>query len=257
MTMFKYIWLKEVKAELYTWKSLAWLLVNSLIFSVTAYLLLTDRELSLLDHTEMLWLFGKIIIGSTLLVVVIDAASLITSEFENETIEDLILTPLSVKDFVFGKLLASLTLWALVYVVAVPYMIITSTGTKLMAAFLGYTALLGTLAVLGFTMFIFAISFLYRSLKNTLTTSLTLLLALSIPALFSTTLKNNALARILGNINPLDNIFSSLDNVLVDYKISITQNVTFIIPLIVFCVLMFAILLFSMKVFKRKGIIKD
>jgi len=195
--------------------------------------------------------------GSALLVVVIDASSLITSEFENETIEDLILTPLSVKDFVFGKLFASLTLWILVYVVAVPYMIVTSAGTKLMAAFLGYTALLGTLAVLGFTMFIFAISFLYRSLKNTLTTSLALLLALSIPALFSTTLKNNALARILGNINPLDNIFSSLDNVLVDYKISITQNVKFIIPLIVFCVLMFAILLFSMKVFKKKGIIKD
>ncbi|TRZ50193.1 hypothetical protein D4Q80_00705 [bacterium] len=256
MTKFKYIWLKDLRAELYTWKSLAWLLVTSLIFSVTAYLLLTDRELSLLDHTEMLWLFGKIIIGSALLVVVIDAASLITSEFENETIEDLILTPLSVKDFVFGKLLAALTLWVLVYVVAVPYMVVTSLGTKLMGVFLGYTALLGTLAVLGFTMFIFAISFLYRSLKNTLTTSLTLLLALSIPALFSTTLKNNALARILGIINPLDNIFSSLDNVLVDYKVSITQNLTFIMPLVLFCIVMFVILIFSTKLFTRKGIIK-
>ena len=254
--MFKYIWLKDLKAELYTWKSLAWLLVASLIFSVTAYLLLTNRELSLLDHTEMLWLFGKIIIGSALLVVVIDASSLITSEFENETIEDLILTPLSVKDFVFGKLLASLTLWALVYIVAVPYMVVTSSGTKLMGAFLCYTALLGTIAVLGFTMFVFAISFFYRSIKNTLTTSLTLLLALSIPALFSTALKKNALAQILGNINPLDNIFSCLDNVLVDFKVSIVQNLTFIIPLIVFCAVMFVILIFSVKVFKSKGIIK-
>lgn len=256
MKMFKYIWLKDLKAELYTWKSLAWLLVTSMIFSVIAYLLLTNRELSLLDHTEMLWLFGKIIIGSALLVVVIDASSLITSEFENETIEDLILSPLSVKDFVLGKLFASLTLWLLVYAVALPYMVVTSSGTKLMGAFLGYTALLGTIAVFGFTMFVFAVSFLYRSLKNTLTTSLTLLLALSIPALFSTTLKNNALAKILGSINPLDNIFSSLDNVLVDYKVSIAQNLTFIMPLVLFCVAMFVILIFSTKVFKRRGIIK-
>jgi len=257
MAMFKYIWLKDIKAELYTWKSLAWLLVNSIIFSVTSYLLLTDRELSLLDQTEMLWLFSKIIIGSALLVVVIDASSSITSEFEHETIEDIVLTPLSVKDFVLGKLFASLTLWALVYVVAVPYMIVTSAGTKLAVAFLGHTALLGTLAVIGFTMFIFAISFFYRSIKNTLTTSLTFLLALLIPALFSTALKKNTLAQILGSINPLDNIFSSLDNVLVDYKVSIVQNLAFIIPLILFCTVMFVILIFSIKVFKRKGIIKD
>jgi ABC-type transport system involved in multi-copper enzyme maturation permease subunit len=256
MQMYKYIWLKDLKAELYTWKGLVWLPVTTIIFSVTSYLLLTNRELSLLDQTEMLWLFGKIIIGSSLLAVIIDASSLITSEFEHETIENLFLTPLSLKDFVIGKLLASLSLWALVYVVAVPYMVVTSAGSGLTGAFLGYIALFGTLAVIGFATLVFAVSFLYRSMKNTLTTSLVVLLALSIPALFSSALKNTTLARIFGNINPVDNVFSALDNILVDYQTSLGQNLRFIIPLIVFCAAMLVILILSMRVFRRDGIIK-
>lgn len=255
--MFKYIWLKDLRAELYTWKSLLWLLLTSIIFSITIYLLMTDKELSLLDQTEMLWLLSKIIIGSALLILVINASSLITSEFEHETIEDLFITPLSLKDFVLGKLCASLTLWALVYVVAIPYIIVASAGSKLTGAFLGYMALFGTLAVIGFTLLVFAVSLLYRSVKNTLTTSLSILLALSIPALFSSSLKNNSIARIFASINPLDNIFSSLDNVLVDYQTALGQNFLFILRVILFCASMSVVLIFSTIVFKKRGIIKD
>ena len=85
--MIKEIWLKEIKGELYTWKSTVWLLIASLLFSFTSYLLLTNKELSLLDQTELLWLLGKIIIGVGFLIVAVDASSLITSEFEKETAE--------------------------------------------------------------------------------------------------------------------------------------------------------------------------
>ncbi len=251
--MYKYIWLKEIKSELYTWKSLVWLLLTSLIFSVTSYLLLTNKELSLLDQTELMWLLGKIIIGITLLVVTIDASSSITSEFEKETAESLFLTPLSIKDFILGKLLALLSLWGVLYVVAIPYVYVASLGSKLFFPFLAYIALLGTLGVVGFTLIIFAISFLYRSSKNTLTTSLIFLLALSIPALFSTTLKNNTPAQILSHINPVDSIFASLDNVLVDYQTSLAQNWIYIIPLIAFCLIGLILLIFSVRFFKKRG----
>jgi ABC-type transport system involved in multi-copper enzyme maturation permease subunit len=255
--MVEYVWSKDLQSELYTWKSLVWLLVVSIIFSITSYLLLTNKELSLLDQTEMLWLFSKIIIGTALLIIIIDSSSLITTEFENETIENLLLSPLTIRDFVLGKVATSLSLWALIYIVSVPYMIVTSSGSGLAAAFLGYTALYGTLAALGFTMLAFAVSFPYRSMKNTLTTSLVVLLALSVPALFSSTLKNNALATIFGHINPLDNIFSSLDNVLVDYQTSLGQNMIYITPILVFCVLMLGALFVSVMIFKKEGIVKS
>jgi len=76
------------------------LLISSLLFSVTCYVLLTNKELSLLDQTELLWLLGKVIIGVALLVVTVDASSIITAEFERETAESLFLSPVSLTDFV-------------------------------------------------------------------------------------------------------------------------------------------------------------
>ena len=255
--MIKIVWLKDFMAELYTWKSMAWLLIASVVFSITSYLLLTDKELSLLDQTEMLWLFGKIIIGAALLVVIIHASSLITSEFENETAENLFLSPLTMRDFVIGKLLAALSLWVLVYVVSVPYMLVTSAGSGLTLAFVGYVALFGTLCILSFALLAFAVSFPFRSMKNTLTTTLVVMFALSVPAFFSSTLKNNAAAAGFARINPVDNVFSALDNILVDYHTQILQNMTYLLPVVVFCVLMTAALVFSAKIYGGRVIAGD
>ena len=255
--MIKYIWLKELKAELYTWKSTLWLLIASLIFSFTSYLLLTNQELSLLDQTELLWLLSKIIIGVAFLIVTIDASSIITTEFEKETAETLFVAPIRLRDFILGKLLASLTLWGALYVVAVPYMLVTSSGTNLAPAFLGYVALLGTLGVAALVMVIFAISFLYRSSKNTLTTSLVILLAFSIPALFSSTLRNNTVAQVFSRINPVDNIFESLDNVLVDYQLTLVNNWPYILHLILFCLFGVAFMAFAARRFQARGVIEN
>jgi ABC-2 type transport system permease protein len=178
-TVFKYIWRKELQGELYTWKSMLWLVIASLLFSSTCYLLLTDRELSLLDQTELMLLLGQIIIVVALLIIAIDASSIITAEFENETAETLFLTPLSIKDFLLGKFLASFTLWVLLFLVALPYIIVASSGSRLTMAFIGYIALLGTLGIIGVMAFIFAISLLFRSTKNTLTTSIITLFTLT------------------------------------------------------------------------------
>lgn len=251
------IWLKEIKGEIYTWKSTAWVLIASLLFSFTSYLLLTDKELSLLDQTEMLWLLGKIIIGVGLLIITIDASSVLTSEFEKDTAESLFLTPITLGQIICGKILFVITLWLAIFAVSVPYILVTSAGSNLAIAFLSYVLLLGTLATVGFSMLIIAISLLFRSSKNTLTTSLIILLALAVPALFSSTLKINSVAGFFSRINPIDATFSSLDNVLVDYQTSLMKNLQFLVPLLVFCVLTLAILVLSAKQFHKKGIVKD
>jgi len=255
--MIKQLWLKEIRAEFCTWKSTLWLLIASLLFSFTNYLLLTNKELSLLDQTELLWLLGEIIYRCSFLIIAIDASSIITTEFEKETAESLFLSPISLKDFIIGKFLASITLWVMVFIVAVPYIIVASSGSNLALPFLMYTAILGTLGISGLIMIIFGISLLYRSAKNTLTTALVILLAFSIPALFSSTLKNNTVAGFFSRINPVDNIFSSLDNILVDYQTSLLQNVKYILPLLIFCIVGGMFLVFAAKRFEKEGTIKN
>jgi ABC-2 type transport system permease protein len=255
--MFATVWLKEVKAHLFTWKGLVWLVLAALLFSLTCYLLLTDAELTLLDHSEMLWLLSMIIIGTAFLIVTIDASSTITSEFENGTAESLFLSPLPLRDFILGKLLASLTLWFAILAVATPYIIVTAAGTGLAPAFLGYVALLGTLGIIALITVIFGLSLLFRSVKSTLTTSLVVLLAFTVPALFSSTLKSNPTARFIAQINPVDNIFASLDNVLVDYQRSMAQNWRFIWPLLAFLVIALGFMLLAAKRFRRQGVVRS
>ncbi len=255
--MFKHVWKKEIQGELYTWKSMLWLVIASLLLSFTSYLLLTNQELSLLDQTELMLLLGQVIISVAMLIVSIDASSIITTEFEKETAESLFLSPLSMKDFLLGKFFSSLTLWAAIFVVSLPYIFVASAGSGLTLAFIGYVALLGTLGIAGLIAFIFGVSLLYRSTKNTLTTSLVVLLILATPALFSSTLKTNAPSQFFSPINPVDNMFSSLDNVLVDYQTSLSQNWHFLLPLLVFCLLAVGLLAFAARRFKKQGIIKN
>jgi ABC-type transport system involved in multi-copper enzyme maturation permease subunit len=255
--MWKHIWKKEISGGLYTWKNMVWLLIASLLFSFTSYLLLTDKELSLLDQTELLWMLSQVIAGVGMLVVTLDASLILTSEFEGETAESLFLAPVSLTDVILGKLSASISLWFFVYLVAVPYIFVASAGTNLVWPYLIYLFCLGTLGIIGFIMLVFALSLLFRSSKNTLTTSLVILLLMAVPALFSTTLKNNPFAQFLGRINPVDNIFGSLDNVLVDYQLTLSQNIKFIFPLIVFVALMYGFMFLSMRYFRRKGVLSQ
>jgi ABC-type transport system involved in multi-copper enzyme maturation permease subunit len=254
--MIKHLWQKEIQAELYTWKGMLWLVIAAVLFSFTSYLLLTNSELSLLDQTELMWLFSKIVIAAALLIVTIDASLLITNEFEHETLESLFLAPVTLPMFVLGKILSSLTLWAAVLVVATPYIIVISAGTHLAPAFIGYVALLGTLGVLGFTFLIFGISLFFRSVRNSITTGLIVLFVFAVPALFAANLKNGVAAQVFSRANPIDNIFSALDNILVDYKTALLNNWQFILPLLLFCAVTFLILIFSMTLFKKRGIIR-
>jgi ABC-type transport system involved in multi-copper enzyme maturation permease subunit len=254
--MFRYIWQREMRGELYTSKGMLWLVIASVVFSFTTYLLLTNKELSLLDQTEMMWLLAKVIVAVALLVVTIDAASIVAIEFEKETIETLFLAPISLADFIVGKLLVSLSLWAAVLIVAIPYILVASAGSGLAAAFVAYMGLLGSLGVLGFAMLVLGMSVLYRSTKNTLTTALVVLLACGAPALFASSLKNTLVSRVLSSVNPVDNIVSALDNVLVDHKTSLMQNWQFILPLVMFCAIACAFLVAAAKRLERQGIIK-
>jgi ABC-type transport system involved in multi-copper enzyme maturation permease subunit len=254
--MIRHIWWKEVRAGLYTWRSTFWLPIASLIFSFTSYLLLTDKELSLLDQTELLWLLSKVVIGVAFLITTIDASTTITSEFEKETAESVFLSPVRLRDFIVGKLLAPLTLWAALFIVALPYMIVASAGTRLAPAFVGYVAFLGALGIAGMVMVVFAVSLLFRSSKNTLTTSFVVLLAISIPAFFSGTLRTGAVTQIVSRLSPMDNIFAALDNVLVDYHLSPLMNVQHIAPLVAFDLVGLVFLVFAARRFERLGIVR-
>jgi ABC-type transport system involved in multi-copper enzyme maturation permease subunit len=255
--MIKTIWFKEVREQLYTWKGLSWLFLTSFILSVTIFLLLTNVELNLLDQSEMLWLISKILIGASLLFITVDAASIISSEFEKGTIETLFLAPLNLKQLILGKFLSSLTLWLALFLLALPYLLVASAGGELTFSLIAYLGLFSLLLIASFTMISFGIALFSRSTKVSISISLGILLIFFLPALSSSALKTSPLSTILGVLNPIDATFSSLDNILVDFHTSLLQNANYLFTLLGFLAVTFIFLFIAIINFGKRGVIKN
>lgn len=89
------VYRKEITGSFYSWRGGAWLVAASLIFSLVTYLLLTDKELSLLDQGEMLLNLAEVVLTLGLFMSVTTASSAISNEIESGTFESLLLTPIS------------------------------------------------------------------------------------------------------------------------------------------------------------------
>jgi ABC-2 type transport system permease protein len=59
------------------------------------------------------------------------ASSSISGEIESGTFESLLLTPVTHRQIALQKLLSVLTVWALLYLVSIPYLVVVASGTHL------------------------------------------------------------------------------------------------------------------------------
>ena len=245
----------EMSGSFYSWRGGAWIVAASMIFSLVAYLLLTDKELSLLDQGEMLFTLSEIVISLAIIMSVTLASSAISSEIELGTFESLLLTPLTGKQIAFQKLLSIITTWFLLYAVSIPYLLVISSGMNLSLSAILYTGFYGTILVTAFSSLSIAISARVRSSKNSIMISLMILLILLAPSIFfATSLKKTSFGIALENINPVSHTMNSLDSIIVDNQQSLSEQGIHIVVVIVFAVACLLILLRLSNQFEVKPI---
>ena len=233
----------EISGSFYSWRGGAWIVTASLIFSLVAYLLLTDKELSLLDQGEMLFTLAEVIIALGVVMSVTSASSSISGEIESGTFESLLLTPVTHRQIAIQKLFSVLTVWFILYLVSIPYLIVLASGTHLATSAILYVGLYGTLLVTGLSLISIAISAKLKSSKNSIMITLMIVLILLAPSLFfATSLKKTDFGLALESVNPVSQSFNSLDSVLVDNEQALSQQADHIWPVIAFmlaCILIF------------------
>jgi ABC-2 type transport system permease protein len=201
----------EISGSFYSWRGSAWIIAASLIFSLVAYLLLTDKELSLLDQGEMLFTLGEVIIALGIAMSAVSASSAISSEIESGTLESLLLTPVTHRQIAIQKMFSIVTLWTILYLVSIPYLIVVASGTNLALSAVLYVGLYGTLLVTAISMISIVISWRLKSSKNSIMTTLMIVLILLAPSLFfGTSLKKTDFGLALENINPVSHAMNSL-----------------------------------------------
>jgi len=128
-------WLVVAQQELrdiwLSWRGPVIVFMFSLLLSLLTYLAATNKELNIIDQKDTINLVLQITLGIGVAVSLLFSADAVSGE--RETLETLLLTPVSRRQIAMGKLLAAVSVWPVLMLVAVPYVWALRAGPGLFA----------------------------------------------------------------------------------------------------------------------------
>lgn len=207
---------KELGEEVFSPRGALLYLTCSVILSAFAISLVSNTELSLLDNAQAVYLMCGIALALGLLIVIIRGSDSFAGERERQTLELLLITPVSTRRIVRAKLCGMSAAWLLTFVVVCPYVwAVGSTGQNLVAALI-YLFFSGTLLTLIFGGITLLLSSRSRSFRTPLAAGLALFLLAASPVVLGPSLRQSGVSRLVDWINPFAQALNMLDSVVVD-----------------------------------------
>jgi ABC-2 type transport system permease protein len=122
----------------------------SLLLSLLTYLAASNEELNVIDQRDTVNLVTQIAMALAVVVSLLFSADSISGERERETLESLLLTPVSRREIALGKFVAAVSVWPVMLIVALPYLWALRAGTGLFTDALLAALVVGTLLVIAF-----------------------------------------------------------------------------------------------------------
>jgi ABC-2 type transport system permease protein len=175
----------------------------SLLLSVIAYLVATNRALNFLEQRESVNLTLQVAIAVGALLALLTAADTVSGERERGTLESLLLTPVSRFEITLGKLLAALSLWLAAFLIAVPYLWFLGRGVGVVGDSVATGFVVGTLLAIFLASFGVLISVFSASNRVSLSLSLLALLALFVPTQLPSNAQQGWAGELLLRLNPM------------------------------------------------------
>jgi ABC-2 type transport system permease protein len=196
-------------------RALILVLFYSILLSCVTYLAAVNQVLNFLEQREALNLILQLAMAVGVLVTMVVSADAISGERERGTWEILLLTPVSRRGIVAGKLAGALTLWIAAWLVSVPYIWVLGHGVGLVGEALLVNLLVGTMLALAMASFGILVSALSNSNKVSISVSLFALVVLSAPTQLPTGLANTWIGGALIRLNPIGSALHYVSSVLV------------------------------------------
>lgn len=175
----------------------------SILLSLIAYLVATNTELNFLEQRESVNLTLQVAIAAGGLLTLLAAADTVSGERERGTLETLLLTPVSRRQVVTGKLLAALSLWLAAFAITVPYVWFLGRGVGIVGDALATGLVVGTLLAVCLASLGIVISLFSASNRVSLSLSLFLLLALFAPTQLPSSAQQGWAGDLLLRVNPI------------------------------------------------------
>jgi ABC-2 type transport system permease protein len=190
-------------------------LAFSILLSFTTYLVATNQALNFLEQRESVNLLVQVAITVGALLALLGAADAVSGERERGTLESLMLSPVSRRGLVGGKLAGSLSLWAAAFAITVPYAWFVGRGVGLVGDAVGVGLVVGTLLAVFLAAVGMVVSIVSGSNRVSLSISLFLILAIFAPTQLPPSAQGWA-GRFLLRVNPVTAGEHYIGKVLVD-----------------------------------------
>lgn len=243
---------KELRESLYESKGLWMIVASTCILSGLCLITVFSKEGSVLAQSDILQYAIKAAMFVTLIVSMVLGATCFVAEREENTLESLLLTPISKRNLTVAKYIGVLIIGAVIFVVSVPYLIAVGAGSGLTVSALLITFVAGGILLLAFTAVSIILSILMESSKASLLTSMLILLILTFPAFVQSVFKLSPVGVFFLKIDPIACCFKMMTAMLID-KASIFSLSGYMIPLLVFAALAIALLVYTSKRVALKG----
>jgi ABC-2 type transport system permease protein len=112
---------QELRDIWLSWRGPIIVFAFSLLLSLLTYLAAANKELNIIDQRDTVNMVVQITLGIGVAVSLLFGADTVSGERERETLESLLLTPVPRRQIGLGKLLAAVSVWPVLMLVAVPY----------------------------------------------------------------------------------------------------------------------------------------
>ena len=209
-------------------RGLILLFLFSILLSAVTYLTSTNQALNFLEQRESVNLVLQLSVAVGVLVTLVVSADGISGERERGTLESLLVTPVSRRSIIVGKLLAALTMWFATFLVTIPYVLVLARGVGILGQALALGFCVGTLVAVGLGSIGLLISGLCNSNKTSIAASLFLLLILFAPTQLPSGLPQGWFFEVLLRANPVASALAYISSILVEGH-GWTQDLSYLI----------------------------
>jgi len=197
-------------------RGLILLFLFSIMLSAVTYLTSTNQALNFLEQRESVNLVLQLAVAVGVLVTLVVSADGISGERERGTLESLLVTPVSRRWIIAGKLIAALTMWFATFLVTIPYVWVLARGVGILGEALALGFFVGTLVAVGLGSIGLLISGLCNSNKTSVAASLFLLLILFAPTQLPSGLPQGWFFEVLLRANPVASALAYISSILVE-----------------------------------------
>jgi len=197
-------------------RGLILLFLFSILLSAVTYLTSTNQALNFLEQRESVNLVLQLAVAVGVLVTLVVSADGISGERERGTLESLLVTPVSRRAIIAGKLIAALTMWFATFIVTIPYVWVLARGVGILGQALVLGLCVGTFVAVGLGSIGLLISGVCSSNKTSIAASLFLLLILFAPTQLPSGLPQGWFFDVLLRANPVASALAYISSLLVE-----------------------------------------